>query len=299
MLKINGRDINFVRHFNDGTQLIRFTNDFNINTIKLDNTLKFEWYYDNDEELLTLQYLVAYYKSVNTDPKMKFILFVPYLPNARMDRVQEFFDAFKSNPREVFTLKFFCDIINGMNFDQVIIYDVHSDVAKSLLNNCVNIDPSPNITHVIESLRNTFEDKEIFVCFPDMGALKRYGSLQCFKGIRLLYGVKCRDWETTKLTGLKIIAASGADDFDLKDAVVLVIDDIIASGGTMGLVVKRLKEHGANAIYLEASHMENTALASDNEFIKPLLDNGEITMAYTTNSILRKTHPRVRMFNNY
>lgn len=299
MIKINGKEINFIRHFNDGTQLIRFPNDFNISTIKLDDTLKFEWYYDKDEELLTLQYLVAYYRSVNTNSNMKFVLFVPYLPNARMDRVQEFFDSFKTNPREVFTLKFFCDIINGMNFDQVITYDVHSDVAKSLLNNCVNIDPSSNISHVIASLKNSFEDKEIFVCFPDMGALKRYGGLKCFMGIRLLYGVKCRDWETATLTGLKVIAASGADEFDLKDAIVLVVDDIIASGGTMGLVVKRLKEHGAESIYLEASHMENTALASDNEHIRPLLDNGDITMIYTTNSILRKKHERVRLFAHY
>ena len=299
MIKINGKEVTFVRHFNDGTQLIRFPNDFDINSLVCNSTLKFEWYYDNDEELLTLQYLVSYYRSVSNDSSIKFILFVPYLPNARMDRVQEFFDEFKTNPREVFTLKFFCDIINSMNFDQVITYDVHSNVAKSLLNNYINIDPTPNITHVIDGIRNAFEDKDFVVCFPDLGALKRYGSLPCFKGIRLLYGVKCRDWETSKITGLKVISAEGDENIDLTDTVVLVVDDIIGTGGTMSLVVKKLKEFGAAYIYLEASHMENKAIASDNEYIKPLLDNGTISVIFTSNSILRKCTHNIHLFQNY
>lgn len=299
MIKINGKEITFVRHFNDGTQLIRFPKDFDIHTLVCNDTLKFEWYYDNDEELLTLQYLVAYYRSVNNDSNIKFVLFVPYLPNARMDRVQEFFDEFKTNPKEVFTLKFFCDIINAMNFDSVITYDVHSNVAKSLLNNYINVDPTPNITHVIDGIRNSFEDKDFVVCFPDLGALRRYGALPCFKGIRLLYGVKCRDWETSQITGMKVISAEGDENIDLKDTVVLVVDDIIGTGGTMSLVVKRLKEFGAECIYLEASHMENTAVASDNEYIKPLLDNGTISKIFTSNSILRKTNKNIHLFANY
>lgn len=299
MIKINGKDTNFIRHFNDGTQLIRLPKSFNIDEIASENVLKFEWYYDSDEELLTLQYLVSYYRSVNNKPDMKFILFVPYLPNARMDRVQEFFDEFKTNPKEVFTLKFFCDIINGMNFDSVMTYDVHSNVAKSLLNNYINIDPTPNISHVIDGIRNSYEDKDFVVCFPDLGALKRYGSLSCFKGIKLLYGVKCRDWETSRITGMTVISAEGDETINLKGTVVLVVDDIIGTGGTMSLVVKKLKEFGAESIYLETSHMENTAVASDNEYIKPLIDNGTVTMVYTSNSILRKKHPNIHLFSNY
>lgn len=299
MIKINDKEVSFVRHFNDGTQLIRFPQSFNIHSLIADNTLRFEWYYDSDEELLTLQYLVAYYKSVNTDSNVKFVLFVPYLPNARMDRVQEFFDEGKTNPKEVFTLKFFCDIINGMGFDSVITYDVHSNVAKSLLNNYINIDPVHNISHIIEGIRNSWDDKDFVVCFPDLGALKRYGSLPCFKKIRLLYGVKCRDWETSKITGMKVISAEGDENIDLKDTVVLVVDDIIGTGGTMSLVVKELKSYGADLIYLEASHMENCAIASDNEYIKPLLDDGTVSIIYTSNSILRKRHPNVHLFKNY
>ena len=299
MIKINGKDTNFIRHFNDGTQLLRLPKDFNINVIALDNVLKFEWYYDSDEELLTLQYLVSYYRSVNTKPNMKFILFAPYLPNARMDRVQEFFDEHKTNPKEVFTLKFFCDIINSMNFDSVITDDVHSNVAKSLLNNYINIDPTPNIKRVIEGIRIAYNDKDFVVCFPDLGALKRYGSLPCFKGIKLLYGVKCRDWESGRITGMNIISAEGNENINLEGTTVLIVDDIIGTGATVNLVVQKLKEYGAEFIYLEASHMENTAIASDNDCIKPLLDNGTISIIYTSNSILRKKHPNIHLFENY
>jgi len=299
MIKINGKSTSFIQRFNDGTQLIRFPNDFDINVLVCNNTLRFEWYYDNDAELLTLQYLVSYYRSVCKDASIRFILFVPYLPNARMDRVQEFFDEAKTNPREVFTLKIFCDIINSMNFDQVITYDVHSNVAKSLLNNYVNIDPNTTITNIIEGIRNSFEDKDFVACFPDLGALKRYGSLPCFKGTKLIYGVKCRDWETGVITGMNLVSAEGDENINLDGTVVLVIDDIIGTGQTMSHVIKRLKEHNAECIYVEASHMENTAIASDNEYIRPLLDDGTITMIFTSDSILRKKHSNVRLFKNY
>lgn len=297
MIKINGKEVFFVRHFNDGTQLIRFPKEFDINVISLDNTLKFEWYYDSDEELLTLQYLVAYYRSVNTKPCIKFVLFVPYLPNARMDRVQEFFDEFKTNPKEVFTLKFFCDIINSMNFDQVITYDVHSNVAKSLINNYINIDPITNISKVISEIKSFNND--LVVCFPDLGALKRYGALSCFKGIKLIYGVKCRDWETTKITGMTVISAEGDENIDLTNTNVLIVDDIIGTGQTMSLVIRKLKEYNVNKIYLEASHTENNALSSDNEYIKPLVDDRTIEKIYTSNSILRQNNKNVKLFTNY
>lgn len=296
MIKINGKEANFIRHFNDGTQQLRLPKDFNVNAIENKGVLKFEWYYDSDEELLTLQYLVSYYRSVSKGMGIKFILFVPYLPNARMDRVQEYFDVFKSTPREVFTLKFFCDIINNMHFDQVQMYDVHSNVAKSLLDNSVNIDPEPNI---IAAMRDSFSDSSFIVCFPDIGALKRYGSMKCFRGINLVYGVKCRDWHTGHINGITLVSADNAKIANVEGQNIMVIDDIIGSGQTLSIVVRQLAEQGAKKICVEASHVENNAVASDNEFILPLLDDGTVSAIYTSNSILRKHHEKIHVFTNY
>ena len=296
MIKINGKEANFIRHFNDGTQQLRLPKDFDLNSIENKGVLKFEWYYDSDEELLTLQYLVSYYKSVSNDKDIKFVLFMPYLPNARMDRVQEYFDTFKTTPREVFTLKIFCDIINNMHFDQVQMYDVHSNVSKSLLNNSINIDPEQNI---IDAMKESFGNEKFIVCFPDIGALKRYGGMKCFNGIKIIYGAKCRDWHTGQINGLALLSADNGNQIDVKGANVMIIDDIIGSGQTISIVARQLSEQGAKKICVEASHVENTAVASDNEFIRPLLDDGTISLVCTSNSILRKHHEKICIFTNY
>ena len=98
---------------------------------------------------------------------------------------------------------------------------------------------------------------------------------------------------------MNIISAEGNENINLEGTTVLIVDDIIGTGATVNLVVQKLKEYGAEFIYLEASHMENTAIASDNDCIKPLLDNGTISIIYTSNSILRKKHPSIHLFENY
>ena len=61
-----------------------------------------KWNYESDAELFTLICIAKHYN----DPTME--LYLPYIPHARMDRV-------KSN-EDVFTLKYFCEVINSLNF---------------------------------------------------------------------------------------------------------------------------------------------------------------------------------------
>ena len=64
-----------------------------------------KWNYESDAELFTLICIAKHYN----DPTME--LYLPYVPHARMDRV-------KSN-EDVFTLKYFCEVINSLNFRRV------------------------------------------------------------------------------------------------------------------------------------------------------------------------------------
>ena len=84
------------------------------------------WKYENETELVQLIYLTKHLKQQGYDP---IELLMPYLPNARMDRVKE--------SSEVFTLKWFCDIINSLNFDKVEVLDVHSAVGEALIDRVV------------------------------------------------------------------------------------------------------------------------------------------------------------------
>ena len=91
--------------FPDGT--------LNLNGMDLTGCTRIEWYYDNDAELFTLICLAKKCAEHNCRP----ILYMPYVPNARMDRVKKESDTF--------TLKYFCDIINSLNFLSVMVLDVH------------------------------------------------------------------------------------------------------------------------------------------------------------------------------
>lgn len=99
-------------HFPDGTLHINMPpNYFDYDTVL--------WEYENDAELFTLICVKGHFK----DCPLR--LDMPYIPHARMDRVQELED--------VFTLKYFCQVINGLHFDKVIVRDAHSNVALALL----------------------------------------------------------------------------------------------------------------------------------------------------------------------
>ena len=245
MITINGNPVKFIKHFNDGTQQIRFPETFNRHHLGPD--LSFNWFYENDEELVSLMYLVKYYR--NTDylfDNSTYVLRIPYLPNARMDRVQEFFSTHdKSNPSEVFTLKFFCEIINSMNFDKVITFDVHSPVALSLLNKCEDWTPDLQITKVLQKIKQN-SSEEIVIVVPDMGAYNRYKALNSIKHLKAITGVKIRDWHTREIKDLCLKAIAGdieTDNIDfLQGKNVIIIDDIISSGGTISRVIDKLLE---------------------------------------------------------
>ena len=80
------------------------------------------WLYDNDEELFVIYAITKHLQNQGFEVKLN----MPYIPNARMDRVK--------NKEDVFTLKYFCEFINSLNFISVDVLDPHSNVATSLLN---------------------------------------------------------------------------------------------------------------------------------------------------------------------
>ena len=75
MIRIDNKEID-LKHFPDGTMLIKHLSD-------CENT-KITWLYDNDEEYMVIYFLV---KHLITHGVKRIELLMPYIPNARMDRV--------------------------------------------------------------------------------------------------------------------------------------------------------------------------------------------------------------------
>lgn len=226
--------------------------------------IKFEWYYENDAELFTL---ICLKRHIDYHYGNGAVLILPYIPHARMDRTK--------NEEDVFTLKYFCEVINSLNFRIVWVRDAHSNVSLALLN---NVQQEPIEYFIATSLSKSDADA---VFFPDEGAMKRYSGMLA---IPYAFGMKARDWETGKIVGYDVI---NSDNIDGKD--VLIIDDICSRGGTFYHAAKALKAAGAKNIYLYVTHCENTIFDGD------LLTSGLVEKVYTTNSIFTEWHEKIEV----
>ena len=273
MLKVNNNLIK-VNHFPDKTQSIVL--DFHIHSGE--NNITFNWRYENDEEMVTLIFLVNHFKEIYSNKK--YILNLGYVPNSRMDRTKSI--------TEVFTLKYFCNIINSLEFDEVKIFDVHSNVTPALLN---RVRQDTRVVSIIYKAIKKYNPDVLF--FPDEGSCKRYSEmLKSFYGEiemampAIAYANKDRDWNTGKIKGL--IVQNGEI---VKDKNVLIIDDICSKGTTFIYSAKALKELGAKEINLYISHCENTILEGD------MIKSGLIENIYTTNSIFTEKHEKIFVDN--
>lgn len=179
----------------------------------------------------------------------KISLFIPYLPYARQDRV--------CNKGEAASLEVFTSLINSCNFDNVWVFDCHSDVGPALLNNCINFSNHNFIYNVVENMLEGITEKHprIGIVAPDDGAVKKIHKVtqmlsNAFPDVefKLITCSKNRDLSTGEITETIVNNASYVFQH------CLIIDDICDSGGTMIEVAKVLHERGATDISLAVSH---------------------------------------------
>lgn len=261
MIKLNGRIVK-INKFPDGTLLLK---ENTTTKTGLSHIAKIDWFFENNEELITLIFLT---KHLRAHGVTNIALSMPYIPNSRQDRVK--------NSEDVFTLKYFADIINYLNFDSVQVLDPHSSVSEALIDRVNVVSPKKYITEALEDCNPDM------LFFPDEGAMKRYSAMFMKE---YAFGVKKRDWATGEILGLDVM---GAID-KIKSSKILLIDDICSRGGTFYHSAKKLKELGAKEIYLYATHCENTILEGD------LLEGDLINKIFTTNSIFTKEHEKIEV----
>lgn len=253
MLMLNNIEIK-QNHFPDGTLLMKFNPTDT--AFKSQGVFLIEWLYENDAELFTL---ICIKRHLEKHFALDLVnLRLPYIPNARQDRVK--------SDEDVFTLKYFCEIINSLNFQNVFVRDAHSNVALALLN---NVREEPINFYIEKAIKNS--NAEVLF-FPDEGAMKRYSGNY---PMPYAFGMKKRDWETGNILGLDIINAEAVVDKD-----VLIVDDICSRGGTFYHAAKALKAAGAKSVSLYITHCEKTIVLGEMASTDGLVDH-----VYTTKSI--------------
>ncbi len=268
MIKINGQIIEN-KHFPDGT----FSTKLSSELINKENTTV-TWLFGDNSELVLLIFVTKHLKTLGVK---NIELYMPYIPNARLDRVK--------NEDDIFTLKYFAQIINDLGFDSVRVLDPHSYVSEALIERIKINYPDIMIKNVLAEIskENDIDENNITMFYPDEGAMKRYfGS---FKN-PFAFGIKKRDWKSGDILGLEV---SGEIE-QIKGKNILIVDDICSKGGTFYHSAKKLKELGAGNIYLYVSHCENTILDGE------VLSSGLVERVYTTNSIFTKAHDKIKVY---
>ena len=191
---------------------------------------------------------------------------IPYFGYARQDR--------KDQPRVAVTAKLVADIITKAGADRVITMDLHAAQIQGFFD--IPLDhlyASPIYT-------DEFKDKtdNLVVVSPDAGGIKIARSY----AKRLKAGLVLLDKRRPNHNKAEVMNVIG----DVEGKNILLVDDLIDTGGTFVAAVTALKERGAKNIYGSITHPLLSGDALDR------IENSDINKLYVTDTIpLRNLKP--------
>jgi ribose-phosphate pyrophosphokinase len=160
---------------------------------------------------------------------------VPYYGYARQDR--------KDQPRVPITAKLVANLIVAAGANRVLTMDLHATQLQGFF------DIPVDHLYAINVLSEYFKERKIddlVVVSPDVGGIKM---ARAYAG-RLKAELAIVDKRRTSPEKTEVMHILG----DVKDRNVVIIDDIIATAGSLVDAVSALKSYGAKGIYAAASH---------------------------------------------
>ena len=159
-------------------------------------------------------------------------LVIPYFGYARQDRV------FK--PGEPESAKVMCKLLD-MNCDRVFTIDVHKeDMLRYFTCEAKDLKAAAAIADYFAGRRIDM------VLAPDIGAAGRA------KDVGTRMGIPYDHLQKTRISGTEVRIQPASSDVSGKN--VLIVDDIIATGGTIVAATQQLKEAGALSVTVACTH---------------------------------------------
>ena len=190
---------------------------------------------------------------------------IPYMGYARQDR--EFLDG------EIITVSVVGKMLKSVGAKKVIVIDIHSKLAlKQLGISSENVSAISNLAAYIKTLKL----KDPLVVSPDQGGKDRAAEFASFLKIDFLALKKHRDRKTGKIN---IITSKVL----VKDRDLILVDDMISTGGSIIKATQFLKKQKCRRIYVACTH---ALLMNDAE--KKIKKAG-VTSIISTNTIPGKT----------
>lgn len=162
---------------------------------------------------------------------------IPYYGYARQDR--------KARPRQPISAKLVADLLDAAGANRVVTIDLHAAQIQGFFN--FPTDDLTSIPMMGQYFRSSDLDmSEVVVVSPDHGGTTRARRLAESLGVPIAIVDKRRPrpnvCEATSVIG------------DVKDKVVIVVDDICDTGGSLVAACNILKDYGAKEIYCCITH---------------------------------------------
>lgn len=167
---------------------------------------------------------------------------VPYLGYARKDR--------KSQPRDPVTSRYVASLFEAVGTDRVVTLDVHNLAAYQNAFRC-HTDHLEARKLFVQYFAGLVQDAEVVVVSPDIGGIKRAEQFRQALSRVLDKTVSTAFLEKYRSKG---IVTGEAIVGDVKNRVVIIIDDLISTGTTMARAAKACHGLGAVKVYAAASH---------------------------------------------
>ncbi len=184
---------------------------------------------------------------------------IPYFGYARQDR--------KDQPRVAISAKLIANLLTTAGADRVITMDLHAAQIQGFFD--IPFDhlyASPIFTGL-------FDDKleNMVVVSPDVGGIKLARSYA--KRLGLQFAILDKRRPAHNVAEMMHIIG------DVEEKDVLIVDDLVDTGGTFTAAIEVLKKNGAKKVYGAVTH----PLFSDNAIER--IENSEIEILYVTDSI--------------
>ncbi len=194
----------------------------------------------------------------------KIVAVMPYLGLARQDR--------KDRPRCAIGAKMVADLLTSAGADRIMTMDLHADQIQGFFN--VPVDHLYASSLFVPYLKSLEQD--FMIAAPDMGGSKRANAYARFLNAEMVICYKSRK-KANVVGEMRIIG-------DVKDRDIVIVDDMIDTGGTVCLAADMMKNEGAKSIRVLATHPVLSGKAYEN------IDNSQIEELVVSDTIPLKGH---------
>jgi ribose-phosphate pyrophosphokinase len=167
---------------------------------------------------------------------------IPYLAYARKDR--------RTKSRDPVTIRYVAQLLEAVGTDQVVVLDVHNLAAYENAFRCRAVHLSARrliLRHVTQRLRG----QAVAVMSPDFGGIKRVEDfldiLRAEGGTEAALAFMEKRRSKGVVSGEQVVG-------DVEGRNVVLLDDLISTGGTMLRAARAALQRGAASVVVAASH---------------------------------------------